>query len=241
MEKRFADAPQFTREVKPEIVQRPQSNVMYSNVEPSQMMYQRPMMQRNMQRDLPNLSNEKRVRSIENPTVQANLSLAQMTPEAVLKSRDLRTTVTQRSVVSERGAPEMMKTLNPMQVSANPNADRRILMGLEESFVRTTKRTNAETLAFDTRQIQDASLHSAQGMNYLSTSQMRQAPNNGTLFASQSFGHSNEELTARSDVMFKRSTTNNIPYDDPRLLSSPIGAGVVRHSGVQQRPLNSRR
>ncbi len=244
---------QYTRGFDGQIAQRPQSNLMAApGVDPAMMMYQRPMMLRDQGRQVPQLSFGGKIRTMENPVVTANLALHNVTPDAVLKSRDLRATVTQQNdSLSERNSKAMMDSLAPAPFRTTPGTtDPRVLMGYisqqgpaDPMGLRSVKRTDREVSALEARHTQDGITVRALGMDPAATSELRMPPSARALFVTQSFGRSYDEQASRSDAMYNRVFTSSLPVDDPRLLSSPLGAGVVKHvSGTAApHPMNSRR
>ncbi len=227
----------------------PQSNLMtpYQGVDAAQMMYQRPMITRNMDRQVPSISFGGKLRTIENPTLRADMALNHMTPEAVMKSRDLRATATQRDFLSDRDAPRMKDNLAPLPIPTNPvSADPRMLAGYisqmspDDSYLHGPKRGDREFRAYETRVVQNASLNASMGMNYIDASERRMPASAKSMFSTATFGHSPAEQGARSQTIFQRSMSGTIP------LNTYNGTRGVTY--LQQvpgtsapRPMNSRR
>jgi hypothetical protein len=227
----------------------PQTDLMtpYQGVDAAQMMYQRPMIMRNMDRQVPNVPFGGKIRTIENPTLRADMALNHMTPEAVMKSRDLRATATQRNFLSDRDAPRMKEGLAPLPIPTNPvSADPRMLAGYitqispDDSYLRGPKRGDREFGALDTRIVQNASLNAAMGMNYVDASERRMPASAKSMFSTATFGHSPAEQGARSEKIFNRSMSGTIPVNT---YNGARGVTYLQHVPGTSAPLpmNSRR
>jgi hypothetical protein len=219
----------------------------YQGVDAAQMMYQRPMVSRNMGRQVPNISFGGKLRTIENPTLRADIALNHMTPEAVVKSRDLRATATQREFLSDRDAPRMKEALAPVPIPTNPlNADPRVLAGYltqvspDDSYLRGPKRGNRESNAIEGRIVQNASLNAAMGMNYVDASERRMPASAKSMFSTATIGHSPEAQEARSYRTFNRSMYGTIPLNT---YNGARGVTNLQHvpGTSAPLPLNSRR
>jgi hypothetical protein len=156
----------YSRPVGPDVAKQNEIDALRLGVSPSEMLHQRTMQLRNLDRPVPNIQTVgSRMKSYENPTVRYDMSLNQLTPEAVRNSRDHRQTVSQLSslvVTQNNNVSRIMQDAQLKygnQIPMGTFTDPRILGGYEQGhLLRLPKRTENEEMFMENRNSQDANL-----------------------------------------------------------------------------------
>ncbi len=234
-------------------------NPILAGIKTADMLYDRPVALRNLERTMPTLtSNEPKLRSIENPTAIPDLSLRQVPPNMIVNTpsweitqNDLahyavpkraqfpdesiqtrRMLQDQQLIYGGRVPPQMLR--NPMEQSGMVGPD-------NEAYLRVPKRSTLEQSFTEKRQAQDSRFFGSwsstpSDMNDVSRRRMA-----GRSDFTQTDSRAYENIDTRNQTMFTRLTSNSAPN-----VSMAIGArgtGVVRGvtSSSAGIPVDSRR
>lgn len=237
-------------------------NPILAGIQTADMLYDRPMALRNLDRAMPNLtSNEPKLRSIENPHAIPDLSLRQVPPNMIastpsrmeITQNDLlhyavpkraqfpdesiqtrRMLQDQQLIYGGRVPPQMLR--NPMEQSGMVGPD-------NEAYLRVPKRSTLEQSFTEKRQMQDTTFYASwtgtpSDLNDVSR---RRMAGRGDFAQLQNDSRAYNDIDMRNQTMFTRTTSNPTSNVNPAL--GARGTGVVR--GVSSTsagiPLDSRR
>lgn len=237
-------------------------NPILAGTRTADMLYDRPVALRNLERAMPNLtSNEPKLRSIENPHSIPDLSLRQVPPNMIVNTpsweitqNDLahyavpkraqfpdesiqtrRMLQDQQLIYGDRVPPQMLR--NPMEQSGMIGPD-------NEAYLRVPKRSTLEQSFTEKRQAQDSKFFGSWSgtPSDINDVSRRRMAGRGDYAQLQSDSRAYDSIDTRSQTMYTR-LTNNSMEPNVGLAIGARGTGVIRgvtspSAGI---PVDSRR
>jgi len=245
---------EYTRGSGPIVVELRPDNITIDNTVYPNMLQQRGVKLRDLDRPLPNIQFGDKIKTYENPVTRADFALNQLTSDAVKNSKDLRfASITQNDSRMNRDIPdtsanllrsfEDAKRIYGNKVPLDKMVDPKVVHGFTEGNIKVPRRNDDYSRlgqsVYDSRNSQDSDLFTKLGGN---TSSYIQKHNRDPItFVTQGLDRSFDSIESRSDTQFTRYTSNNL-MNDPRLTAGVVGSGVVRKVGAfSMIPENSRR
>lgn len=249
-----------TRPIGPDVGKMP-VNPILAGVKTADMLYDRPVALRNLERAMPNLSSAPRIRSMENPSSAPDLSLRSIPPDAVPKAIRMEVTqndpanyaVPKRSQIADDATIQNRRMLQdqqlvfgdrvPPQMLIDPKSVTGLVGENNEAYLRVPKRNSMAMNFSELRNTQDVSFYKTRSgapSDINDVSRRRMVDRNEVV--TQTMPRDFDELSRRSDVNYNRSVSGMLQSNDPQLMGGVRGAGVVmRGTRPAEIPVDSRR
>jgi len=239
-------------------------NPILAGIKTADMLYDRPLAMRNLERAMPNLtSNEPKLRSIENPASFPDLSLRQVPPNMIARTpsgmeitqNDLahyavpkRAQFPDESIQTKRMLQDQQLIYGgrvPPQMLRNPAEQAGMIGPDNEAYLRVPKRNSLEQSFSEKRNAQDSAFFGAwSGVpSDINDVSRRRMAGRGDYVQLQIDPRGVDNIDTRNQTMYTRTMYSPVELANPQLAGGVRGAGVVRgvtgpSSGI---PLDSRR
>ena len=239
-------------------------NPILAGIKTADMLYDRPLALRNLERAMPNLtSNEPKLRSIENPASFPDLSLRQVPPNMIsqtpsameITQNDLahyavpkRAQFPDESIQTKRMLQDQQLIYGgrvPPQMLRNPAEQAGMIGPDNEAYLRVPKRSTLEQSFSEKRNAQDSTFFGSWSTmpSDINEVSRRRMAGRGDFAQLQLDPRGFGDIDTRSQTIYSRTMYSPVDLTNPQLAGGARGAGVVRGMVGQSAgiPLDSRR